>query len=1216
MVPTVRHTAFSYGLFSLAAQVLLLRQYLSAFDDQYLCVAMFMAASLLWIAAGIVIGKKTHRSISSALAILVCVPAVGVQYGMTVLAGGVHAGGSALIPPFYQLLMWSLIVTAPAGLAMGWVFRQVRGTAGCRLYELTAMGAVVGGLGTVVLLSRGVPDFSVLMILVVILCGLAVWSAFGGSRPHPRATQVATLVCLAVAVGALALRMDVVLTKVVRQYQWHCVQPNGTLTGSFVTSQAEYLYGENGGRWVVVRNGRTFETVGDPTQSGRIAATALAQNYRVQRILIAGDGLSVCEAFLKSQHVTTVEWFHPDPQYIPAMLAHLPQERCTNDARFRVRTDDLRGTLGDKPEEYDVILVNLPANINASLNRYVSAEFFAQVKKALTPMGFLVLGVPTEEQARDLEAGYLGAWIKATLDSVFVQTIPVPQEKMFFLSANTSFLSVSPTSLTTRFSLLENARQILPPEELESVYKPDKAMESLDSCALVNLPAERLLNGDKTPSYPLSHLLLMMERSGLSLSKPVRSFLRGGPILAIVGVVLLGLARVTYTLRTAPRGGRPFDLSQAANLRSDVQWVLGCSAAAGIGLLVVTMNACRRQGESEPLFSGWIVSLFAVGLAVASFAASRMISSPEKPSPSHLRLALWALFGYLTLQAVGLTASGFWIDQLSGNGLLAASAAGGFICGVVFSLGAQALRMCGSDADASVDGAAIAISVGTAIGAGLAGVVLLPLLGLPAVWYVGAAIAFAAMAAAIAAQIEAAHPGHRCVPHPLLSPAAYGLFGVALCLIAGSHIVRFIEKSQTSMADAIFIEQWIKGNRVTTRTAPLTGSAGNVTYQEVREGSRLKGYIFRSEGLTGTVYGYGGSMSVIMFTEPNGALIDFRLIRSNETPRYMTRIRDWMARLKGRAMFDSNPMAGVNTVTGATYSSRAILTLLRNSGRQFAASVLARGQAAPAATVHWTRRIDWGIVSWVAAVPLALAAIYHGRRWSRLLVLAYTAAVSGFWLNRQFSTDQVMRLLNLENVLSGPAATLLLLLGIPVLILLVGNIYCGYLCPFGAMQELCSLVLPAKCKARLSRPVMGVARYVKYGVLFALIVAVFVSDDKRLLGLDPLTAFFSREFWSDKLTVSAGLAIALAVLAAGLFVTRLWCRYLCPTGAFLSLFNLGAWLQKFLPAKKFGRCEFGLSGRDHLDCIHCDRCRYPSAQAIGEPTSDARSCEDAEAVRN
>jgi len=34
-------------------------------------------------------------------------------------------------------------------------------------------------------------------------------------------------------------------------------------------------------------------------------------------------------------------------------------------------------------------------------------------------------------------------------------------------------------------------------------------------------------------------------------------------------------------------------------------------------------------------------------------------------------------------------------------------------------------------------------------------------------------------------------------------------------------------------------------------------------------------------------------------------------------------------------------------------------------------------------------------------------------------------------------------------------------------------------------------------------------------------------------------------------------------------------------------------LRRFLPAQRFGKCVFGLSARDHLDCIYCDRCRYP-----------------------
>ena len=29
-----------------------------------------------------------------------------------------------------------------------------------------------------------------------------------------------------------------------------------------------------------------------------------------------------------------------------------------------------------------------------------------------------------------------------------------------------------------------------------------------------------------------------------------------------------------------------------------------------------------------------------------------------------------------------------------------------------------------------------------------------------------------------------------------------------------------------------------------------------------------------------------------------------------------------------------------------------------------------------------------------------------------------------------------------------------------------------------------------------------------------------------------------------------------------------------------------------MPAKKFGKCEFGLTTNDKMDCIYCDKCRY------------------------
>jgi hypothetical protein len=106
-------------------------------------------------------------------------------------------------------------------------------------------------------------------------------------------------------------------------------------------------------------------------------------------------------------------------------------------------------------------------------------------------------------------------------------------------------------------------------------------------------------------------------------------------------------------------------------------------------------------------------------------------------------------------------------------------------------------------------------------------------------------------------------------------------------------------------------------------------------------------------------------------------------------------------------------------------------------------------------------------------------------------------------------------------------------------------------------------------------------------------VAFFVSRNRQTLAGDPLTSAFTLQ--SARLTWPTWMFGAVgAALAGSLFYERFWCRSLCPVGAFLSLLNHARPLRRWLPAKRFADCQFGLTAGDHLDCLCCDRCRYPA----------------------
>jgi hypothetical protein len=184
-----------------------------------------------------------------------------------------------------------------------------------------------------------------------------------------------------------------------------------------------------------------------------------------------------------------------------------------------------------------------------------------------------------------------------------------------------------------------------------------------------------------------------------------------------------------------------------------------------------------------------------------------------------------------------------------------------------------------------------------------------------------------------------------------------------------------------------------------------------------------------------------------------------------------------------------------------------------------------------------------------------------------------------------------MRILSLNSPAAGFSGVFLLAAGVPVLVIFFGNIYCGYICPFGAAQELIGLLVPERFRQVLSAETMRKARFVKYAVLFVLVIIFFVSRNPETLASDPLISVFNLRFSAKDFRFMLFLIIAAALIGS-VFYCRFWCRYLCPVGAFLSLFNKAAILTRYIPTKRFGRCEFGLIHKDSTDCLYCDKCRF------------------------
>lgn len=230
--------------------------------------------------------------------------------------------------------------------------------------------------------------------------------------------------------------------------------------------------------------------------------------------------------------------------------------------------------------------------------------------------------------------------------------------------------------------------------------------------------------------------------------------------------------------------------------------------------------------------------------------------------------------------------------------------------------------------------------------------------------------------------------------------------------------------------------------------------------------------------------------------------------------------------------------------------------------------------------------------------------------WLRLGYLATTLVVLGWGLGAQLSVVQVIAFIHA--VLSGfrwetfLVAPLIFVLWSAVALGMLfwgRGVFCGWLCPFGALQELTNQAAQRLGVRQIAVPQALHERLwvIKYSLFVGLVALSFYSMEQALIlaEVEPFKTAISMRFmraWPFVLYV-------LVLLGAGLFIERFFCRYLCPLGAGLALpakLKIFDWLKRRPQCGRECRlcetkCTVGaidpLGRINANECVLCLRCQ-------------------------
>jgi len=168
---------------------------------------------------------------------------------------------------------------------------------------------------------------------------------------------------------------------------------------------------------------------------------------------------------------------------------------------------------------------------------------------------------------------------------------------------------------------------------------------------------------------------------------------------------------------------------------------------------------------------------------------------------------------------------------------------------------------------------------------------------------------------------------------------------------------------------------------------------------------------------------------------------------------------------------------------------------------------------------------------------------------------------------------------------------------ISIMSIIGGQIFCGWICPFGLLQDLtCKLRNKLKIKAtKVPKKVHNVLRYLRY-VLYGVSLTGLGFILIKLSIFDPFSITQTLiTYKTIKLVSSISLIVFVAL---SLFIDRFFCRYLCINGAqysllsFARIFSIGR-TDKCVNCKKCERncpMDIEVTKTEDINSIHCIRC--------------------------
>ncbi len=425
---------FLLGFATIITQVVFIREFITVLSGNELVTGLVLSGWMILTGWGAFTGRNgDFTALSSQRGILMLSALTIIA---TVMTGTLYGLKSLLFPPGTLTGLGASSVAVflllfPVCFLSGWLFTGLASVwsnsenvnLSGRSYAVEALGSLAGGAIFSLALGRFFTSFQILAITGSLILLAGAWFL----KPGNRKTNFSFLLA-AILYSFLVFSFNP--DKIIKKMLF----PNQELILSKSTRYGNLVVTEQAGQLNVYENNDLLFYTHNVMMNEEAVHFAMVQHDNPKSVLLVSGGISGMINEIEKYKVEKITYLEVNPE----IFSSLENYADSLDKSGRVKTvrTDIRSFIGKTDEKFDVVLINLPPPSTLGMNRFYTIEFFEMVKKRCTKNAVICTGLPSTANYAEENALAVNSSLWKTLGACFKNQLVLTGERNYFLASD------------------------------------------------------------------------------------------------------------------------------------------------------------------------------------------------------------------------------------------------------------------------------------------------------------------------------------------------------------------------------------------------------------------------------------------------------------------------------------------------------------------------------------------------------------------------------------------------------------------------------------------------------------------------------------------------------------------------------------------------------------------------------------------------------------